>query len=104
MQKSNEFTYSGEGWGLANNGESLIMTDGSSKIVFRDPETFAITKTIFAFDHSKEWTFLNEIEWIDGKIYANVYQRTDIIVIDPNTGKVEEVIEYLLIIFIVVFH
>ncbi len=93
MQKVNEFNYSGEGWGLANNGESLIMTDGSSKIVFRDPETFEVQKTIYAFDHSKEWQYLNEIEWIEGKIYANVYQRTDILVIDPETGKVETVID-----------
>lgn len=93
MQKINEFTYSGEGWGLSNNGESLIMTNGSSMIVFRNPETFEVTKTIFAFDHSKEWPFLNEIEWVDGKIYANVYQRTDIIVINPETGKVEQVID-----------
>ncbi|MEZ4937761.1 MAG: glutaminyl-peptide cyclotransferase [Crocinitomicaceae bacterium] len=93
MQKTNEFNYSGEGWGLCNNGTHLIMTDGSSKIVFRDPETFQVVRTIFAFDHSKEWNMLNEIEWIDGKIYANVYQRTDIIVIDPNSGKVLEVLD-----------
>ncbi|MCB0476596.1 MAG: glutaminyl-peptide cyclotransferase [Crocinitomicaceae bacterium] len=93
MQKINEFTYSGEGWGLANNGKHLIMTDGSSKIVFRDPENFEIVKTIYAFDHSKEWNLLNEIEWIDGKIYANVYQRTDILVINPENGKVEQIID-----------
>lgn len=93
LQKINEMNYNGEGWGLANDGESLIMTDGSSKIVFRDPETFQIKKTIYAFDHSKEWNLLNEIEWVEGKIYANVYQRSDIIVINPKTGKVEEVID-----------
>lgn len=93
LEKINEFNYSGEGWGLTNNGEELIMTDGSSKILYRNPETFEITKTLYVFDHSKEWPFLNEIEWVEDKIYVNVYQKTDILIVDPTTGKVEAVID-----------
>jgi len=93
LEKINEFSYAGEGWGITNNGENLIMTDGSSKIYFRNPDSFEITKIIYVFDHSKEWPFLNELEWVEGKIYANVYQKSDIIVIDPKSGKVEQVID-----------
>jgi glutamine cyclotransferase len=93
LEKINEFKYSGEGWGITNNGKDLIMTDGSSKIFFRNPETFEITKTLFVFDHGKEWPFLNELEWVEDKIYVNVYQKTDILIVDPSSGKVEAVID-----------
>ncbi len=83
-----EFNYIGEGWGLCNDGESLIMSNGSERIVFRDPASFTTTRTIDVYDNTGPIANLNELEYIDGLIYANVYQTSLLMVIDPKTGKV----------------
>ena len=83
--------YIGEGWGLCNNGTSLIMSNGSERITFRNPETFAIERTIEVYDNNGPIQQLNELEFIDGKIYANVYTTNSVIVIDPETGRVEAI-------------
>ncbi len=83
-----EFNYEGEGWGLCNNGTSIIMTNGSSEIVWRNPQTFEIEKRIYAFEPETDVPALNEIELIDGYLYANVYTTNDIVKIDTTTGKV----------------
>ena len=83
-----EFTYNGEGWGLCNDGEFIIMSDGSERITFRDPNTFQIQRTIEVYNNTTAIHSLNELEYIDGKIYANVYLTDGIVVIDPKTGKV----------------
>lgn len=80
--------YQGEGWGLATNGEELIMTDGSATIFFRDPKTFEIKSTIVAKDAAGPVILLNELEWIEGKIVANILNRDRVVVIDPESGKV----------------
>jgi glutamine cyclotransferase len=82
------FTYTGEGWGLTFDGKHLIMTDGTSKISFRDTSTFKEIKTIYAFTEKEEIPLLNELEFIDGLIYSNVFQTNNVAVIDPNTGAV----------------
>lgn len=82
------FAYTGEGWGLTTDGMSLIMSNGSDQIVFRDPETFAITKTISVLDGEHPVFQLNELEYIDGVIWANVWQTNLIARIDAETGKV----------------
>jgi len=91
--KLKEFTYTGEGWGLCNDGKQLIMSDGSETIYFRDPKTFMVTRTIQAVDNEKPRVSLNELEYIDGKIYANIYTTNTIIAIDPLTGRVLEEID-----------
>lgn len=91
--KMKEFTYTGEGWGLCNDGTNLIMSDGTERIYFRDPKTFNIIRTIDVYDNVEPRVGLNELEYIDGKIYANVYTTDIIIVIDPLTGKVLEEID-----------
>ncbi len=83
-----EFDYEGEGWGLCNNGTSIIMTNGSSEIVWRNPKTFQIEKHIYAFEPQTDVSALNEIELIDGYLYANIYTTNDIVKIDTATGKV----------------
>jgi len=83
-----EYNYSGEGWGLCNNGESLIMTNGSSQIVWRDPRTFSIIKKLDAFSNDTDITQLNELELIDGKLYANIYMDKRIVEIDTASGKI----------------
>ena len=85
--------YVGEGWGLCNDGENLIMSDGSERIYFRDPTTFEIKRTIEVYDNIGPKINLNELEYIDGKIFANVWQENYILVIDPTIGKIEKIID-----------
>lgn len=84
--KLGEFTYSGEGWGLTHDGESLIMSDGTNEIRFLDPATFEVRRTIRVYRNGQPLTRLNELEYIDGQIYANVWQTDFIARIDPSTG------------------
>lgn len=83
------FYYQGEGWGLTHNGEQLIMSNGSHRISFHDPETYEELRHIEVYDDQNSVGYLNELEYIDGKIYANVWQKDDIVIIDPASGKVE---------------
>jgi|TARA_B110000902_G_scaffold89605_1_gene106523 glutamine cyclotransferase len=85
------FNYVGQdGWGLCNDGKSLIMSDGTERITFRSPKTFQAERTIDVYNNRGALTQLNELEYINGKIYANVYQTNLIVVIDPETGKILE--------------
>ena len=88
-----EFDYTGEGWGLCNNGVSLIMSNGTQIITFRNPETFQITKKIEVYNNKGPINFINELEFIDGKIYANVWTTNTVVVIDPETGIVLQEID-----------
>ena len=88
-----EFLYEGEGWGLCNDGTSLIMSNGTERLTFRNPENFAIEKTIDVYNNLGPIHALNELEFIDGKIYANVYTTNVVVVIDPSTGKVLQEID-----------
>lgn len=93
LQLLSEFNYKGEGWGLTHDGTSLIMSDGTERIVFRNPETFAIERTIEVYNNQGPINYLNELEYIDGKIYANVWTTAGVAVFDPKTGKVLEEID-----------
>ncbi|PWH85601.1 glutaminyl-peptide cyclotransferase [Brumimicrobium oceani] len=88
LEEINKFTYTGEGWGLCNDGEQLIMSDGSERLYFRDPKTFGLKKSIEVYTNEGPVKGLNELEYIKGKIYANVYTRNQIVIIDPKTGVV----------------
>ena len=83
------FSYYGEGWGLTTDGESLIMSDGSSTLVYRDPMTFVERRRVNVTFEGKPVPYLNELEYIDGKIWANVYGLDYIIIIDGESGVVE---------------
>ncbi|MFT6983507.1 MAG: glutamine cyclotransferase [Crocinitomicaceae bacterium] len=84
-----DFNFVGqEGWGFCNDGKTLIMSDGTERITFRNPKNFQIEKTIDVYNDRGVITKLNELEYIDGKIYANVWMTNLIVVIDPETGKV----------------
>ncbi len=78
-----------EGWGLTHNGEELIMSDGTHVIYFLDPELFTINRQIEVYNHKGRVDSLNELEYINGKIWANRYFTDEIVIIDPETGKVE---------------
>ncbi|OGE84692.1 MAG: hypothetical protein A2Y39_02905 [Candidatus Delongbacteria bacterium GWF2_40_14] len=89
LEKINELSYAGDGWGLCNDGTNLIMSNGSSTLYYRDPADFSILKTIAVKDSNNiSVSQLNELEFAEGKIYANIWQTDYIIAIDPVTGLV----------------
>lgn len=90
FQQIASFNYPTEGWGLTNNEKELIMSDGSNILYFLNPDTFSEIKRIYVCDNYYAINSLNELEYINGFIYANVYQKNYILKIDPETGKVLE--------------
>ncbi|TDO94440.1 glutamine cyclotransferase [Halanaerobium saccharolyticum] len=82
------FNYQGQGWGLTNNGQHLIMSNGSEFITFRDPETFESIKKIEVKNGDQNMKNINELEYHNGFIYANIWQTDYIIKINAQTGKV----------------
>lgn len=86
--KLGEFKYSGEGWGLTTDGTSLILSDGSNRLKFFDPETFTLQKSINVLDKGRVIANLNELEYVKGEVYANIWHEERIARIDPNTGSV----------------
>jgi len=93
FEKEKEFKYtkSREGWGLTNDGEKLIKSEGTERIWFLNPETLVEENYIEAYTQSQKIEDLNELEYINGKIYANRWQLNSIFIIDPVSGKVEGV-------------
>jgi len=87
------FSYSGEGWGLTGNRKHLIMSDGTSTIRFLDPASLKTVRTLPVTLNGRALDQINELEWVDGEIYANVWRTRDIVRIDPQTGKVTGIIE-----------
>ena len=82
-----EFSYPTEGWGLTNNGSTLIMSDGSATLYFLDPETFEKVGQVEVHDNGAV-TNLNELEYVHGQVYANIWGEEKIAVINPQTGQV----------------
>ena len=80
--------YPGEGWGLTFDGQSLVMSDGSATLRFYDPKTFRLQKRIAVKDRSRPIKNLNELEYINGEVWANIWYEDKIIRIDPQTGHV----------------
>lgn len=83
-----------EGWGLTHNDKHLIMSDGTNKIYFLDPETQKMVRSINVYSDTNAIPELNELEWIDGKIWANIYQKNAVVIINPENGAVEAVINF----------
>ena len=94
MEKKGTFVYgkSVEGWGLCNNGTSIFKSDGTEKIWTLHPETLAEESAIEIYTNTSKIKSVNELEWVDGKIYANIYERDAIAIVDPKSGAVEGVI------------
>ena len=88
FEQIGKFNYSGEGWGLTTDGQSLILSDGSNRIRFLDPDSFRVTKTIAVLDGNLPVNELNELEYINGQIYANIWHDNRIVTIDPQTGRI----------------
>jgi glutamine cyclotransferase len=81
-----------EGWGLTNDGTNLYMTDSSETIHILDPQTFKVVDHINVYSYETKIKAVNELEWINGKIYGNVYQKDAIAIINPKSGAVEGII------------
>ena len=96
FEKISSFKYgkSEEGWGLCNDGERLYKSDGTEKIWFLNPETLTEEGHIEVYTEKGKIPSLNELEWINGKIFANIYQRNGVVIINPKTGGVEGVIDF----------
>ena len=83
-----KFRYPTEGWGITHDGKQLIMSDGTAKLYFLHPETFQKSGVIEVHDLNGPVENLNELEYVRGKIYANVWKTDTIVIIDPGTGRV----------------
>jgi len=88
FEKVGEFKYDGEGWGLTTDGRSLILSDGSNRLRFLDPDSFRVTKTIAVVDGKSPVRELNELEFVNGEIYANIWHDDRIATINPQNGHV----------------
>jgi glutaminyl-peptide cyclotransferase len=88
-----EFTYTGEGWGLTTDGSALILSDGTPTLRFLDPETSAVLRTVSVTIDGRPLPQLNELEFVDGEIFANIWQTHTIVRIDPATGRVTGTID-----------
>ena len=92
-RKIRDFRYPGEGWGLTTDGERLYMSNGTANIYHLDPETFRRKRTVTVTWQGEPVQYLHELEWIDGKIWANVYTTDQLLIIHPTTGVVEGVVD-----------
>jgi len=82
-----EMTYDGQGWGLANNGKQIIMSNGSNTIYFRDPTTFEIRHEIDVYSEQHPVRRINELEYAEGYIWANIWHSSLIVKINPISGE-----------------
>lgn len=82
------FRYSGEGWGLASDGQQLIMSDGTATLRFVDPKTFEVKRRVTVKGRTGQVDKLNELEVVNGEIYANIWYSDRIVRISPKTGEV----------------
>ena len=87
------FTYQGEGWGLTTDGTSMILSDGSNQLRFLDPATWTVQRTLDVMDGTEFVNDINELEWVKGEVWANVWHTERIARIDPQTGKVKAWVE-----------
>ena len=92
LQYRSSYSYPREGWGLTTDGKYLIASDGSSRLYFMD-DTFNVKKTLTVKLDGRQVSLLNELEYIDGRIWANVYLSDLIVIIDPETGNVTATVD-----------
>ena len=88
FKKVNELSWPYEGWGMTNDGKNIIISTGTSNLYFVNPENFKILNQVSVTDNYGPVSHVNELEYVDGFIYANVYETDDILKINPETGQV----------------
>jgi len=94
LAESDSFRYAGEGWGLATDGTSLIMSDGSDSLRILSPTTFEVQRVVHVRYKGDPIYKLNELEYVNGNVLANVYQSNWVLRIDPVTGNVRELLDF----------
>ena len=93
LKKLGSFTYEGEGWSLTSNGRELVMSDGTDTLRFIDPAKFTVKRTVKVTVQGKPLRMINELEWVDGQVYANIWMTDFAVKIDPVSGKVVGLID-----------
>ncbi|MEL7061760.1 MAG: glutaminyl-peptide cyclotransferase, partial [Acidobacteriota bacterium] len=93
LEPIDRWGYNGQGWGLTYDGRHLVMSDGSDRLTFRDPNDFRWVRTLNVRQEGRPVSNLNELEWVDGRLYANVWSEERIVRIDPESGEVDAVID-----------
>ncbi|HEU4882727.1 MAG TPA: glutaminyl-peptide cyclotransferase [Longimicrobium sp.] len=93
MRPAGQVSYTGEAWGLTTDGRRLIVSDGSSYLTFIDPQTFQIDTTVRVTNGGQAVDQLNELEWVRGEVWANVWHTQQIVRIDPATGRVKGMLD-----------
>ena len=91
LEKEFKYTKSREGWGLTHNGTKIFKSDGTERIWILNPDTLIEESYIEAYTNTQKVEKLNELEYVNGKIYANIWQKNSILIVDPTSGKVEGV-------------
>lgn len=94
LARVDSFTYAGEGWGLATDGTSLVMSDGSDSVRFLSPTSFATERVVKVRYQDSPLSKLNELEFVNGELLANVYESDWVARIDPASGTVRELIDF----------
>ena len=94
LARVDSFAYEGEGWGLAADSASLIMSDGTDTLRFLDPHTYRVIKKVGVRDGGSPLKKINELELVHGVLLANIYQSDFVVAIDPNTGRVRRWIDF----------
>jgi glutamine cyclotransferase len=94
FKEINTFTYpSVEGWGLTTDGDNLIMSDGTNRLTYLSPDNFQVIKTLEVERGNMAQNYLNELEYIKGFIYANIYQTNQIVKINPDNGEIVAILD-----------
>ena len=93
FKKDRSFSYKGEGWGLTQDGHSLIMSDGTPTLRFLDPKNLQVVRSVQVTLDGQPLDQVNELEWIKGDIYANIWRTRKVVRIDPATGKITAIID-----------
>ena len=94
LAPGDSFHYAGEGWGLATDGTSLIMSDGSDSLRFLSPSTFQVQRVVHVRYNDSPLYQLNELEYVNGEVLASVYESNWVLRIDPATGNVRQTIDF----------
>jgi glutaminyl-peptide cyclotransferase len=93
LKPTSRFTYKGEGWGMTRDGSNLILSDGTPALRFLDPMTFSERRRVNVTLGGRDLRNINELEWVKGKVFANIWRSNLIVIIDPASGTVERVLD-----------
>src|SRR5262249_42552297 len=88
LEPQSTFTYTADGWGLTHDDHELIKSDGTSMLRFLNPETMNWQGQIGVVDAGKGIRWLNELEYVEGEVYANIWQEQRIAIVEPDSGPV----------------